>query len=71
MSEHDKFCDSRTHEAWCDCRKIEVIRADEAQRIALKWQTGGWSILVKPFRTGNAIGLGQLVTDWLRAEANR
>jgi hypothetical protein len=29
VTTHDKFCDSHTHEAWCDCRKIDVIRADE------------------------------------------
>ena len=33
MAEHDKFCDSRTHESWCDCRKIDVIRADAREQI--------------------------------------
>lgn len=49
-----------------------VIRTDEAKRIALKWQWGGWSILTAPVKAGsiNVLRLGQLVTDWLHAEVD-
>lgn len=50
-----------------------LIATQEAKRIALKWQWGGWTILTAPVKGAgsiNVLGLGQLVTDWLHAEVS-
>lgn len=51
-----------------------AIEADYARRLAEKWQTGGWTALIdNPAPPGAipSIWAGQVVTDWLRAEADR
>ena len=49
------------------------VRREAVEQIAREWQFGGWTILTAPPPAGAipSLALGQRVTDWLRAEADR
>ena len=51
-----------------------AVEADYARRLAEKWQTDGWTALTDnppPLGAIPALRAARIVTDWLRAEADR
>lgn len=48
---------------------VDSARATERERIARKWQLGGWADVVNPIGTNpqQRLQIAQAVTDWIRA----
>ena len=70
--QHGEYAAARTPTIGAKIRA--AIEADYARRLAQKWQTGGWVALIdNPVPPGAipSIWAGQVVTDWLRDEADR
>ena len=52
----------------CRCDLIDIVRADERERLARAWSWKDWPILTQSVKAGSVIGAAQAVTDWLRAQ---